>query len=353
MKKLSILLALAGLAIATALIGSFGFSHVARGVASAGWAGFAAVCVWQFVIFMPLGFGWAQLGRARGITKRPLFVWARMVRDATANVLPFSQIGGFLAGGRVLTLHGLPWPTATALTVVDITAEFLAQIGFVALGIAILLAHTPRGSAIAMPLEMGLGAGVIGVAVLIWLQRGAAPLFSRIAGRIASRRVPGASQGIAALNTELAALYRHPGRLFGCFLLHFIGWLLSGMADWIAFHVIGVAISVDQAVAIEALLSGVAAMAFLVPVNAGIQEASYAGFGALFGIPAEMSLAVSLIRRARDVVVGVPILLVWQFVEMRRLRAGGGKGQGTRTLRPLLAMVRRGPASGEPIARDG
>jgi hypothetical protein len=33
-----------------------------------------------------------------------------------------------------------------------------------------------------------------------------------------------------------------------------------------------------------------------------------------------MSLAVSLVRRGRDVVVGVPILLLWQFVEMRRLR---------------------------------
>jgi glycosyltransferase 2 family protein len=34
-----------------------------------------------------------------------------------------------------------------------------------------------------------------------------------------------------------------------------------------------------------------------------------------------MSLAVSLIRRARDVAVGVPILLVWQLFEVRRLRA--------------------------------
>jgi hypothetical protein len=34
-----------------------------------------------------------------------------------------------------------------------------------------------------------------------------------------------------------------------------------------------------------------------------------------------LSLGVSLVRRARDIVIGVPILLVWQFVEMRRLRA--------------------------------
>ena len=61
-------------------------------------------------------------------------------------------------------------------------------------------------------------------------------------------------------------------------------------------------------------------MTFLVPVNAGVQEAGYAGLGAIFGVPADLSLGVSLVRRARDVVVGVPILLVWQFVEVRRLR---------------------------------
>jgi hypothetical protein len=57
-----------------------------------------------------------------------------------------------------------------------------------------------------------------------------------------------------------------------------------------------------------------------VPVNAGVQEAGYAGLGAIFGVPPELSLAVSLVRRARDVVIGVPILLIWQYVEMRRLR---------------------------------
>ena len=47
----------------------------------------------------------------------------------------------------------------------------------------------------------------------------------------------------------------------------------------------------------------------------------YAALGAIFGVPPELSLGVSLIRRARDLVVGVPILLLWQLVEMRHLRA--------------------------------
>jgi putative membrane protein len=320
-KKLSIALALLGLLLATLLIGSFGFHTVTSAVGRAGWTGFALICAWQFVIFLPLGLGWDQIARARGVRRPLLFLWGRMVRDASANCLPFSQLGGFVFGARAVMLHGLSWPLATATVIVDITAEFLAELAFIGIGLSILLARAPKADPVAVPVEVGLGLLILGAILFVGLQRGAAPLFARVAEGVAGRRVRGARQRLAALHAEMMAIYSHAGRLFASFALHLLGWLASGFADWIAFRALGVPIDVDAALAIEALLSGIAAAAFLVPVSAGIQEASYAGFGALFGVPAELSLAVSLIRRARDVAVGVPILLVWQIFEVRRLRA--------------------------------
>lgn len=75
-----------------------------------------------------------------------------------------------------------------------------------------------------------------------------------------------------------------------------------------------------DALGIEALLHAVLATAILVPGYAGVQEAAYAGVGALFGQPAELALAVSLLRRARDVALGVPILLAWQMLEWQHRR---------------------------------
>jgi hypothetical protein len=75
-----------------------------------------------------------------------------------------------------------------------------------------------------------------------------------------------------------------------------------------------------SAVAIEALLHAVLAIAFMVPGYAGVQEAGYASLGALFGASPEISLSVSFLRRARDLAIGVPILLAWQFIEVRHLR---------------------------------
>ncbi len=323
LKKLSVALALFGLVLGTLLVGSFGFRNVVGAVLSAGWAAFAMICLWQVLIFQPLGLAWEQLGRARGLRRPLLFIWGRMVRDAAANCLPFSQLGGFVFGTRAIVLHGIAWPTAAATTIVDITAEFLAEVAFVGVGLSVLLARAPKAD-VEIPVEVGLGIAILVGILLIWVQRGATPLFARIAGRIAGRRMQGARRRFELLQSEMAAIYRDTGRLAACFGLHLVGWLASGFADWIAYRAIGVPVQVDQALAIEALVSAFGALTFLVPVGAGVLEASYAGFGALFGIPAEMSLAASLIRRARDVTVGVPILLAWQIVEVRRLREAPG-----------------------------
>lgn len=321
MKQLSYLLALLGLLAAMLLVSYFGFDNVVAAVSRIGWAGFAMIIGWQLVLFGVLGLAWDMIIPGHTVRRLWVLVWGRMVRDASANCLPFSQVGGFVFGARAVTLHGVRWQTATASTVVDVTAEFLAQIAFTCIGLGILLARAPR-SGLAVPLEVGIGFAVVACFAFVWLQRGAAPLFARLGRRIAGNWFADARERVEVLQAELGLIYGHAGRLaLGCFV-HLVGWIGTGAAGWITYRALGVPIAFDAALAIEALLSAVAAVAFLVPVNAGVQEAGYAGLGAVFGVPPELSLGVSLVRRARDVAVGVPILLLWQYVEVRRLRLG-------------------------------
>jgi putative membrane protein len=327
MKRLPYVLALAGLLIALALIAWFGAGNVIASVSRIGWASFGLIVGWQLVLFVILGLAWDVIVPARAMRRPWVLIWGRMVRDASTNCLPFSQVGGFVFGARAVTLHGLEWHTATASTVVDVTAEFLAQIAFACIGLGVLLARAP-GSSLAVPVEIGLGLAVLAGFALIWLQRGAAPLFARLGRRIAANRFSDAQERVDVLQAELGLIYGHTFKLCLGFMLHLIGWLGTGVAGWITYRALGVPIDFDDALAIEALLSAAAALAFLVPVNAGVQEAGYAGLGAIFGIPPELSLGVSLVRRARDVAVGVPILLLWQFVEMRRLRSAPDPREG-------------------------
>lgn len=319
MKILPIALALAGLVLATILITWFGYARVLATVQSIGWADFALIVGWQLLLFVVLGLAWDAIVPARESLRPWLFIWGRMVRDSSANCLPFSQVGGFVFGARAAMLHGLSWPLATASTVVDVTAEFLAQLAFTAIGLGFLLARAPS-SAFAVPVEVGLGLAVMAGVALIWLQQGAAPLFARLGKRIAGRWFRDAQDRLEVLQAELGLIYGHTTRLAIGFIVHLLGWIGTGIAGWITYRCLGVPINFDDALAIEALLSAMAAVAFLVPVNAGVQEAGYAGLGAIFGVPPELSLGVSLVRRARDLTIGLPVLLVWQLFEARRLR---------------------------------
>jgi hypothetical protein len=88
-------------------------------------------------------------------------------------------------------------------------------------------------------------------------------------------------------------------------------------------HPIGLA----EAVALESLMHALRGVAFMVPWSVGVQEGGYVVVGALFGIGPEAALALSLVKRARDLILGVPALLAWQLVEGRRLaarRSGSG-----------------------------
>jgi putative membrane protein len=319
LKKLSYLLALLGLLLGTLLVAWFDVGRVVDTALSLGWAGFALLIGWQLLTFVVLGMAWDVL-TPRG-TDRPLwvFVWGRMVRDSAANCLPFSQVGAFVFGARAVNLLGIGWPVATASTVVDVTAEFLAQLAFTALGLVILLLRQPDSS-LATPLELGLGLALAACGAFVFLQGRAAPLFAKIGHRIAGRWLNQAQDRVAAVQTEMTLIYRRPLRLAIGWAVHLLGWIMTGVAGWLAYRLLGVPIDLESALAIESLVSALAALTFLVPVNAGVQEAGYAGLGAIFGIAADISLGVSLIRRARDLVIGVPVLLIWQLTEFRHMR---------------------------------
>jgi putative membrane protein len=317
--RLSLALAIPGVLLATLVVGYYGFGDVLRTVASVGWSGFAILLACQLGLFLVLGAAWLVITPGAKAALPWVFHWARMVRDSAGTCLPFSQVGGLVLGARALTMHGVPWPLASAATVVDVTTELLAQIAFSAIGLLILLARAP-GSALTVPVSIALLVALAAAFGFVWAQHGALSHLSRFSDRLAGQWFAGTGARVDALQGELGRIYRRPGHLaLGCGL-HLVGWIGTGAAGWVAYRLLGADIDFLAALAIEALLSATLAVAFVVPGAAGVQEAGYAVFGSVFGLSPELSIGVSLLRRAKDLTLGVPILLVWQFLEVRRLR---------------------------------
>jgi hypothetical protein len=100
-----------------------------------------------------------------------------------------------------------------------------------------------------------------------------------------------------------------------------VGWITSGASTWIAFRLLGAHTLLSSVIAIDSLVYAIRSVAFAVPNALGIQEAAYAMFAPVLGVGPEIAIAISLLKRGRDVAIGIPVLLLWQTVEGRHALA--------------------------------
>ena len=92
-------------------------------------------------------------------------------------------------------------------------------------------------------------------------------------------------------------------------LLHAAAWFATAAQSWLALRYMGAPLSFATVVAMESLISAIRSVAFAVPNALGVQEGGYVALAVVFGLPPEVALALSLLRRARDLAFGAPALL--------------------------------------------
>jgi putative membrane protein len=324
MRILAILAAIAGIILGTCVVGYYGFGAVTGALLTIGWGGFAIVCLYHLVLFGLLGLSWWVIVPKHPVTKPWIFVLSRAIRDAGSDVLPLSQIGGFVMGARAATLLGLAGAVAIATTVVDVTVEMLAQLGYTGLGLGLLLYARP-GTKLAYGVAAAIVVTLAAAIAFIVAQRRALGLFEGFARRIAHRSLPAATARMQPVQDAIHACYERPAGLAQGSALHVVGWIANGIEAWIALALMGVPVSLAAVLTIESLLYAARSAAFFVPNAVGVQEGVYVMLGSLYGLPPETMLALSLLKRARDIIIGVPVLLLWQGLEGGRLWKRGAR----------------------------
>jgi putative membrane protein len=317
MKFLGTLAFAAGLAVLGWLLVRFGTAPIAAAWTTLGFRGLAIVVAAHLPVAAFLGLAWWSLGRdLAGATARK-FIWARLVRDGAAEVLPFSQVGGYVFGARALALSGIPGFFAAISTVVDLVVELAAKLPYILIGLA-LLAMLKQQSDYFAPVLAGvaISGGLLALAA-IFRDRSRGVL-ERLAMRMA-QRWPALQLGEPTeTRAMISRVLARDGRATAAFALHFIAWALGAAEAWIAFRLMGSPIGLAEACVIDSLFTGLRTFAFFIPGAVGVQEAAYVALCAMFGIPPGVALAFSLVRRARDFLIGAPCLAGWQLVEGRR-----------------------------------
>ena len=307
-----------GLAVGVVTVGSIGLRQVLNAMATIGWIGMATFVAWSGGVLGLLGMAWVAVAPGEDVHRTWLFVWARTTREAATDILPFSQLGGLVVGARTLAAFGVPQPVIYASMIADLTTEMAAQLLFTLAGVAVLLmvlTDQPVQQGL-VPLALG---GVVAMVALMALFVFAQKPVLALAGKLGARILPGSVAMTDAIRVQLDTIYREPKRVIAAFLFNLAAWLASAMGAWIALRFMGVGTQLWAVLMIEALIFTLRSVAFAIPGAIGVQEAAYVLIGPLVGLPPATALALSLLKRARDIVIAVPSLLAWQVSEARHV----------------------------------
>jgi putative membrane protein len=307
-----------GLTITTVLIVRQGFSEVGAEV----WRGSSALLpllLMRFVQIVLASVSWRILLGEKAPARRGLLFVYRWIRDSINQLLPVGRVGGDLVGARLLVLGGTRLDVAAASVLADKTAEVFGLLGLSWTGLLL-------GWRLEFPGELmkwaTVGLSVFSLAIVAFyitqrlgLVKMAEHLVLKLgeAFRGKSAYRPGQTQ------ETLLAIYARPTRLLWASLLYFIEWSLGAVGIYFALKMMGHPIALTDAFVLEGLTQAIAAVAFVMPAGLGAQEAGYMMVGELLGLPSEVGLALSLIRRVAELIAGVPGIITWQALEGRHL----------------------------------
>ena len=317
LRWIGILATIIGIAIAAWLLASAGWSEIWTLLINAGW-GIAAVIAFHAIQVLFSALAWQAI--AGPLAPQPslsAFMALRWIREGVNNLLPVAQIGGEVVAARLLRRRGVNLAAAVAGSVGDLTMEMLTQIAFTLLGIALLVLLVGNSGVVAT-LASGLALAIAGAAGFVASQWfGLAGLIERGIMRLSNSFGWAPLGEIAGLDAAIRAIYRRPRRVALAGLHHSLSWLLGGIEVCLALHFLGVDTGLGEGLVIEALGQALKAAGFAIPGAIGVAEGGYVVVCHLFGISPEIAIALGLIKRLREVALGVPALLAWQWLEAR------------------------------------
>jgi putative membrane protein len=242
---------------------------------------------------------------------------ARWAGESANSLMPAGQIGGPVLMARHLKLRGTPMSDAAAAITVSTTLQTVAQIGFSLLGV--LMAGTRAGhlgeSALRNSALLACGLLACVVAGFYALQRRG--LYAKLT-RAASRwqTSDGRSRWMSHAESIDLAVHRLYGRtasVAASLLLSLVGWLVGTGEVFLILVLLGHPVSGFDALMLESLGQGIRGAAFAVPGALGVQEGGYVLLAPLAGLTPDVALALSLAKRARELLLGVPGLLYLRF----------------------------------------
>jgi putative membrane protein len=310
-----------GLALLAAILWRAGPGAVMEVLRPVGWG--VAVLVLAYLpvwVLDTLGWRFAFPADSRRVPLLRL-LGIRLTGEAFNVLTPTLDLGGEAVKALLLTREGIPTAQALASVIVAKTTLAVAEVLFLlgGLGVALQIFALPE------PVRRGAGLtlllGGLGVGAFLLLQRRG--LFGWVAGLLrrlglARRFWREQAPTVAALDEVLRAYYARPGRGALSVGFHLMGWLAGTAEVALILWFLDLPVTAATAVALEAGHQLARAASFFIPAKLGTQEGGSVILFSALGFPAALGVAVSLLRRVRE--------MAWVALGLLLLAGTGGGG---------------------------
>jgi uncharacterized membrane protein YbhN (UPF0104 family) len=241
------------------------------------------------------------------------------VKEAVNALLPVAQVGGDVVRTRVAAGARLSLMTGAAAAVVDVFVSLACLVVFILAGLAAVSWIEPDPRIDRLSLQLAIAGGLVVVSLIAAERLGVLRLFDA-----ATAKSAGALGGLSGLGSETVALCKRPHALAVSLGWHLVAWSMGVIETRAALWALGLESDWTQAFILESLAQGARAVGFAVPGALGIQEGGYLIICSTLGIPADKAVALALLRRLRELILGAAGLWVWQAARRaheRELRA--------------------------------
>jgi putative membrane protein len=299
------------------------WDEIWQAVTLLGW-GLVVLILWRFISLIVAGTSWRLLYTPGARPSVVIAVVARWVSESVNGLLPVAQVGGELVRARLL-FHALKREgkpssglDSAATVIVDMTLALFAQVLFALPGLWHL--WQLNEDAIAR-VAGGVVVSILPLVLLIAAQhQGAIKGGTALAARFGLARLIADESQEHPLWTRLASLYRRVPLAAAVIAGHLVAWTCRAAETYIALRLMGQEIGLLDAIMIEGLLGAARTVGFLLPAGLGIQEGALLLLCGWAGVPGHVALALALVKRARELGVGLPGLLTWAVLERPKLR---------------------------------
>jgi len=317
--------------------------HSARWLLLAGAVLFAAILVWQGIpavlatlssagygllllallhlvpVALDAGAVWVFLDREVPAASLRNAILTRWVGESANSLLPAGQLGGPVLMVRQFVQRGIPLPQAAAAVTVSTTNQLLTQMLYALMGITALGANANYSTRVSVSMLISIGVlGVLLVAFYLVQRQG---LFSSALRPLARFLAPGDLTGLAGkaeiIDRTVQQTYGRTRQGIVSFALNLMGWLAGTAEVYLVLVLIRSPVGWGNALVLESLGQAIRGAAFAIPGSLGVQEGGYVLLAPLAGLQPEVALALSLAKRAREILLGVPGLIYLHRFERR------------------------------------